>query len=139
MISMKEKFRQFMSGRYGADQLNRFLSIAVIALCVIMLFFKNNATVGSILSLVTWGLLIYSIFRMFSRNYEKRSAENRRYLEIKNKITSKFDLIKRQIKDRKTHKYYSCPQCGKTVRVPKGKGKIRITCPNCANSFIKET
>lgn len=136
---MKEKLRQFMSGRYGADPFNRFLSFVIIGLCVIMLFFRSNATVGSILSLLTWALLIYSIFRMFSRNYSKRSEENRKYLEIKYKVTSKFNLIKRKIKDRKIYRYFSCPQCGKTVRVPKGKGKIRITCPNCANSFIKES
>ena len=128
-----------MSGRYGADQLNRFLSFVVIGLCVVMLFFRSNATVGGIISLVTWVVLIYSIMRMFSRNYSKRSAENQKYLSIKYKVTSWFNLLKRKYKDRSTHKYFSCPQCGKTVRVPKGKGKIRITCPNCANSFIKET
>lgn len=136
---MKEKLRQFMSGRYGADQFNRFLSFVVIGLCVLMMFFRTNATVGSILSLVTWAVLIYSLVRMFSRNFNKRSEENRKYLEIKYKVTAKFSLIKRQIKDRKTYKYFSCPQCGKTVRVPKGKGKVRITCPNCADSFIKQT
>ena len=136
---MKEKFRRFMSGRYGVDPLNRFLSITVLVLCVVMMFFRNNASVSRFLSLLTWAALIYSIVRMFSRNYAKRSEENRKYLSIKSKVTSKFNLVKRQIKDRKVYKYYSCPQCGKTVRVPKGKGKVRITCPNCANSFIKQS
>lgn len=137
---MREKFRRFMTGRYGADQFNRFLSIAIIVLCVLMMaFFRNAGIVGSILSLVTWTLLIYSIFRMFSRNYSKRSAENQKYLAIKYKVTSKFNMLKKKVKDRKVYKYFTCPQCGKTVRVPKGKGKIRITCPNCANSFIKQS
>lgn len=136
---VKEKLRQFMAGRYGADQFNRFLSFVVIGMCVLMLLFRKYPAVGSVLSLLTWAVLIYSVVRMFSRNYTKRSAENRKYLSVKYKVTQKFSLIKRQIKDRKEYKYFSCPQCGKTVRVPKGKGKVRITCPNCANAFIKET
>lgn len=147
---MKEKLRRFMAGRYGADQLNRFLSILILVFCGVMLVLQAIATRQEtvstamsvalrILTALLWASLIFSVFRMFSKNYAKRSEENKKYLAIKYKITSKFNLIKRQIKDRKLYKYFSCPQCGKTLRVPKGKGKVRVTCPNCANSFIKES
>lgn len=136
---MRERLRRFMSGRYGSDQFTRFLSIIVLITCAVMLFVRTSPIAGRIVSLIGWALLFYSLFRTFSRNYAARSEENRKYLAIKYKITSRFNLLKRQIKDRKTHKYVSCPQCGKNMRVPRGKGKIRITCPNCANTFIKNT
>lgn len=128
-----------MIGRYGVDQLGRFLCIAIVVVCVVSLFLQQNSGVSSVLSLLYWALLIYSFFRIFSRNISKRRQENDKYLSIKYKITQKFNLFKRQIKDRKDYKYFSCPQCGRTVRVPKGKGKVRITCPNCDNAFIKNT
>lgn len=132
---MKEKFRRFMSGRYGADLFNRFLSITVIVLCVLMTVFRNVRILSTVLWLLTWVLLFYSLFRMFSRNYDKRSEENRAYLRIRDKVISKLSLIRQKFRDRKKYKYFICPQCGKNLRVPKGAGKILITCPNCANKF----
>ena len=38
----------------------------------------------------------------------------------------------------KDHKYFFCPKCGQSVRVPKGAGKIRVTCPKCGEKFEKK-
>ena len=138
MGRLKEKLRSFMTGRYGTDELNRFLGIAGLVLCVLMLIFSNS-TVGRVLWFLVLAEIAYTLFRSMSRNFSARSEENRKFLQLKGKITGKINLLKRRFKDRKEYRYYSCPQCGKVVRVPRGKGKIRITCPQCANSFIKTT
>ena len=80
-----------------------------------------------ILTLGSYATLIIALVRCFSRNTYKRYQENRRFL-----------LLMDRIKDR-NNRYYSCPKCRQTVRVPKGKGKIAITCPKCREKFIKKT
>ena len=141
---MKERLRRFMEGRYGADELNRFLTICgwVLLLLgfVLSAFDDRAATVaGSVLVTLSWALLIYSLFRTFSRRTQERAAENYRYFVCKNKVLGWFRLLKKRWQERRTHRYFRCPRCRATVRVPKGKGKIRITCPKCKNQFIKKT
>ena len=94
---------------------------------------------GSVLVTLSWALLIYSLFRTFSKRTQARAAENYRYFVCKNKVLSWFRRCKARWQDRKTHRYFRCPQCKATVRVPKGKGKIRITCPKCQNQFVKKS
>lgn len=118
--------RRFMEGRYGTDKLNTtILGIGVIA-CILSLFIKNPV-INLILVTVSYGLMIWAIFRSFSRNTYKRYQENRKYL-----------MFLDRIKD-KEHRYFDCPRCRQPVRVPKGKGKIAITCPKCREKFIKKT
>lgn len=85
------------------------------------------------------GCLIYSYFRIFSKNTAKRYTENAKYLSVKYKITGWFRRKKERIQQSKTHRFYRCPQCGITTRIPKGKGKIKITCPKCGNTFIRKS
>ena len=128
---MKERFRQFMVGRYGTDELNNFLTVAVFIFIVISLFIENKASVFAT------ALLIYVYFRMFSRNYAARRAENAAFLKIKYKITGKFS--KQAMEQRKNFHIYKCPQCKQKIRIPRGKGKIQITCPKCKHEFIKRS
>jgi len=115
-----------MEGRYGTDKLNTtILGVGVIA-CILSLFIKNPA-VNLILVTVSYGLMIWAIFRSFSRNTYKRYQENRKFL-----------MFLERIRD-KDHRYFDCPRCRQPVRVPKGKGKIAITCPKCREKFIKKT
>ena len=117
---------RFMSGRYGTDKLNMAILTVAVVICLLQLFIP--VAVGKlILMLLSYGLTIWAIFRMFSRNVYKRYQENRKYL-----------MLLDRIKDRQ-HRYYQCPRCRQPVRVPKGKGKIAITCPKCREKFIKKT
>lgn len=148
LYSLRLRLSRFMYGRYGTDQFNKFLLWAGIGLWAVSLFVGGAAessgskAAGIVYLLLYFGalfLLFLTVFRSFSKNRAKRAEWNSRYLSVKNKVTSRFRLLKRRWADRKTYKYFSCPQCGKTVRVPKGKGRLRITCPQCANVFEKKS
>ena len=119
-------FRQFMMGRYGTDKLG--LTLLGTALAMSLLGALIPSTPARLaLSLGYYALMFWALFRMFSRNTYARYEENRKFLRF-------FD----RLKDR-DHRYFSCPKCQQTVRVPRGKGKIAITCPKCREKFIKKT
>ena len=124
---------QFMLGRYGSDQFNVFLVILAIVLMILILFFIRN----SFLSAIVWLILIYSLYRIYSRNIYRRRAENDKYLSIIQPIQKRISMIKKNREDHE-HKYFLCPECKQTVRVPRGHGKITITCPKCSNKFYKK-
>ena len=118
--------RRFFAGRYGQDRLNMLILTTGLVLCVLGVFihvwwFNLLLTVGS------YALLGWALFRSFSRNHYKRYQENRKYL-----------LFLDRIKDR-NNRYFTCPRCHQTVRVPRGKGKISITCPRCKEKFVRKT
>ena len=134
---MKEKFIRFMQGRYGVDQLSKFILILGLVFVVISALF-NNA-----LSLLTyilgWVMVISCYFRIFSRNIPKRYAENQAYLAKTYKIRTFFGKQKNIWQQRKTHHIYTCPSCKQKIRIPKGKGKIEVRCPKCGTTFIKNS
>ena len=141
---MKERLRKFMEGRYGADELNRFLTLCGWVLLLIGFVLsgidsKVALIVGSVLVTLSWAALIYSLFRTFSKRTQERASENYKYFVCKNKVLGWFRRLKARWQDRKTHRYFRCPQCKATVRVPRGKGKIRITCPKCKHQFVKKS
>jgi len=131
---MKEKFIRFMQGRYGVDQLNRFLSVFSIVLLLISMFVK----VG-ILYYAALAVIVYQYFRTFSRNIPKRYAENQKYLEVTSKVRTVWKHKKNEWKQLKTHHIYKCPGCGQKIRVPRGRGRIEIRCPKCYHTFIKKS
>ncbi len=116
---------RFMAGRYGMDRLNSVFLWSSLILVLVAMFLPGKAKL--ILTLLSYLIMGIAIFRLLSRNTYKRYRENRRFL-------MRLD----QIKDR-DHKYYTCPKCRQPVRVPRGKGKISITCPKCKEKFIKKT
>ena len=134
---MKEKFIRFMQGRYGVDQLSKFILILGLVFVVISALF-NNA-----LSLLTyilgWVMVIYCYFRIFSRNIPKRYAENQAYLAKTYKIRTFFGKQKNIWQQRKVYHMYTCPSCKQKIRIPKGKGKIEVRCPKCGTTFIKKS
>ena len=123
-----------MLGRYGSDQFNVFLVILAIVLMILNLFFIRN----SFLSAIVWLILIYSLYRIYSRNIYRRRAENDKYLSIIQPIQKRISMIKKNRVDHE-HKYFLCPECKQTVRVPRGHGKITITCPKCSHKFDKKS
>lgn len=131
---MKEKLQRFMIGRYGADELSKAQSVVVMILLVLSLFGRLG-----ILYWLALALMIYSIWRMFSKNVSKRYEENQKYLNYRYKATVKIDRMKKHFAQRKIYRFYKCPQCRQKVRVPKGRGKICITCPKCRTEFVKKS
>lgn len=130
-----ESLRRFLYGRYGTDELNKALLIAAVALSVVnmilSLIFRSNLIFTQIVSPILYALILcmlgYSLARSLSRNVYARQKENR--------------WFRRQwarLRDRNS-RYYACPKCRQTVRVPRGKGKISIRCPKCGEKFIKKT
>lgn len=144
---MRNWLARLMYGRYGNDHLGRFLSVFSMVLLVLGLILnaaagtgtKVLAYIGSALYYVAWIALLISIFRMFSKNIEKRRNENYKYIQLSNRLKARFGRIKNRVTQSRTHRFYRCPECGATARVPKGKGKIRITCPKCAHAFIRKS
>ena len=131
---MKQKIASFMYGRYGTDALSKGLLILYIALAVLMLFI-NNPIVRVILNLISLFLFITIFYRMFSRNIQKRSLENQKYLHVRKSVKSWFLLNHNRWKYRKTHVYRKCPHCKVQIRLPKVKGEHKCACPKCGNSF----
>ena len=113
------------------------MSGAALVLLIVNLFVRG--VVGQILYFLVLAVLVYNIFRMFSKNTAARYKENVAYLKVKNRVVGRYANLRRRIRESKTHRFYKCPTCKTTVRVPKGKGKIRITCPKCGASFVRKS
>ena len=118
--------RSFMAGRYGTDRLNMVILCVGVAASILSAFFQQYL-VGRLAWALSYALMIWAIFRSLSRNINKRYQENRRFL-----------LMLDRVKDRK-NRYFLCPRCRQTVRVPRHKGKIAITCPKCKERFQRRT
>ena len=123
---IKMALQRFMMGRYGTDKLNTYILGLGVALCLVSILLPFPL-LDLILTVLSYGLMIWAITRTLSRNTYKRYRENRRFL-----------MLLDRVKDRQ-HRYYDCPRCRQLVRVPRGKGKIMITCPKCGEKFQKKT
>ena len=128
---MKEKIRQFMIGRYGTDGLNQFLNIA--SLVLILVYILTRLPLLLYVGVVLLGLCYY---RMFSRNISKRTEENYKFYTLKDRVDNKFKGWKEQWANRKVYHYYRCPQCRQKLRVPRGRGRIQISCPRCGTQSL---
>lgn len=126
MFRIKMALQRFMRGRYGTDKLNTLILVTGLVLCIGSMFLPVGWPVA-VATLLSYVCCIIAIFRTFSRNTHKRYRENRRYLSFLARL-----------KDR-DHRYFKCPKCRQSIRVPKGKGRIAITCPKCRERFIKKT
>jgi len=118
--------RSFMTGRYGTDRLNMVILCAGLAASILSSLVRVTP-LNLIFWLLSYVLMIWAIWRSLSRNTYKRYQENRKFMQF-------FD----RLKDRQ-HRYFDCPKCRQMVRVPRGKGKISITCPRCREKFVKKT
>ncbi|WP_277668441.1 hypothetical protein [Caproiciproducens galactitolivorans] len=127
-------FRRMMMGRYGTDQLSIALLILYMMLSLILQFFRVPFL--SLLALIPLAICFY---RIFSRNINRRYAENARFLKWWYPVKTRMQKSYSRFQDRQTHRYFKCPHCSSTLRVPRGRGKICITCPVCRTEFIKKT
>lgn len=153
-------FQRMMYGRYGNDILN----FALLGFSILLMVVLRIVAVFTGLFWLPWFSylpFIACIFRMFSRNISRRSAENQAFLRFFSRFRGLFAGKHRgqsgnsyygsyqsnaysrpasaKVKKDKAYKYYRCPHCSIQLRVPKGKGKICITCPKCHTDFIKKT
>ena len=135
---MKDKLIKFMYGRYGMDRFNQALLGVFLAVAVLDLFIRNR---GVSRFLTTWELLllIYMYYRIFSRNIGKRRAELEKYMILENKVRHFLGGKKYRMDQRKEYHIYSCPNCKQKIRIPRGKGHIRIRCPKCGTEFEKKS
>ena len=125
--------RRMMYGRYGTDQLNLFLLFAGLLFSLIGTF-SRRALFGFAADLI-W---LWAIFRMFSRNLPRRRTENMKFMKIAGPCISWYHQRRNMARDR-DHCYFKCPSCGAQLRVPRGKGKISITCRKCGTIFQEKT
>ena len=124
---MREKLIKFARGRYGNDRLNQHLLTMSIVLLVVNIFIKNQY-----LQIFSTAIALFVVFRTLSKNRAARYQENQRYLKfIRN--------LKRNTIDRIKYKFFECPNCNQSLRVPRGKGEITITCPNCKLKFDRKS
>ncbi len=167
---MRNRFQNFMSGRYGGDALNQTIIIVALILVILNIFIRRTFW---ILYFVALALLVIYFLRMFSTNISRRTMENDRFVGFfsrfrggssgsrgngsnrgygrnagyggnggnRDAYSRREDAERRkaQRQDSRYYKYFNCPNCNQKVRVPKGKGKIEITCPKCRTTFIRKT
>lgn len=126
-------FQRFMTGRYGNDQLNTCLLVVYLILWLVGVITNLQAfyTVGLV-------LIVVALFRMFSRNVERRRTENAKFMKLLGPVNRWFRLRRTMHRD-KEHCYFKCPSCGQYLRVPRGKGKLTVTCRSCGASFQEKS
>ena len=139
---MMDRLRRFMYGRYGGrDSLSKFLFVFYIILLFLdLIFMYTLPIVGRIIQPFLFMVFILYLFRAFSRNIYARTAENQKFIQMTKPLTSYIKYLRLRFQERDSvNKLYRCNKCHQIIRVPKGKGKIAITCPKCKYEFIKKT
>jgi hypothetical protein len=131
---MRDKLERFMRGRYGQDELNHILSVSALILCGVSMITRHL-----VLSSLSMILVMVCLFRSFSRNTGARFREAESYFKLKSAILCFFGNTAEWLRQYRTHRIFTCPSCGRRCRVPKGRGRIRITCKRCGARFIKRT
>lgn len=137
---MREKFARFMAGRYGGDELNRVISISSIVCLIasIIIRMKFNL-IGSLLWAAGIALIVICYYRMFSKDIASRAAENQKFQTLRYRYAVEKQRKKERDAQKEDYKFFKCPKCKVLNRVPKGKGKIQITCPKCGKQFIRKS
>ena len=130
MTKLMYKMANFFQGRYGIDELYKFLFILFWIIAILSIFIRNP-----IIYLLEILICVFMFYRSLSRNIYKRQSENMRYLKMRDKVKGKITLQKRKWSERKTHIYRKCPNCKAEIRLPKKKGKHVCTCPRCKKDF----
>ena len=128
-----------MQGRYGLDRLSQVMMIGGLVILVIASFVRRPVIVSNIIYLAGIMIVILGYVRVFSRNIQKRYRENEKFMSLTAGIRRLFSKEKYMMKQRKDYRIFTCPGCKQKIRIPKGKGKIEITCPKCRTKFIKKT
>ena len=131
MDKLRDKFRRFMVGRYGMDELNRFLSGVILILIIVNVFARNRLLFWmEVLCLI----VIYG--RMFSRDTGRRFRETQAYLRWRCNGSEWGQKFLVQLREKRKYKIFKCPQCSQKLRIPRGHGKVQIHCRSCGHDFM---
>jgi len=130
---MRERIARFMAGRNGNDQLNIFFLAADVLLLLLGSFLRG--AVGRVFFALAIVLLAVIYLRMLSRDLVRRREENGKYLRLRYRVGGWLRLRRERWVQRKDYKFFVCPSCHTTLRVPRGRGKIRIVCRKCGVAF----
>lgn len=130
---MKVRLQRFMAGRYGVDDFGRFLNVLILAFLLISILVLPELLCLGV------GLLAYQYYRILSRNIQARAAENGVYLKLRGRIQGWAARNRQHMEQRRIYHFYRCPACRQRLRIPRGKGKVSITCPNCQAQFMKKS
>lgn len=137
MGNFRSRLASFMRGRYGVDALYwwSFGAILVLWIVRVVLTIFGFYIAARILSSLSTVILVIAVFRFMSRNIYKRSAENRKFMQILGKVKGKYILVRDRFRDRKTHVFKKCPSCGAMIRLPRRSGEHTVKCPKCSKRF----
>lgn len=133
---MRDKLQKFMYGRNGTDRLSRFTSIMAVVFLLLSMIIRGMREVFFVLALAA---LIFTYYRTFSKNLAARRKENNDFINFGFRVKEKFRLRRDMWSQRKEFRFFKCPSCGAMLRVPRGKGRIRIVCKKCGTAFEKRT
>ncbi len=134
---MRNFFSRLMYGRYGSDALSLFLFVIGLVFYLLGLLLPMKL-LSTLFSLLGFAAMALTVLRMWSRDYTRRREENDRFVQFITPVVENIQRKRAQMRD-KDHAYFRCPSCGQTLRVPKGKNRISITCRNCGTVFQKKT
>lgn len=134
LMDMREKVYRFMQGRYGMDAFSGFLIGAGLLTAVLNAFFGSR-----ILTVLSWAFVIFAYSRIFSKNRGRCIAQNLWFYNHTKAVREFVQKERGRMRVRKTHHIYTCKKCGQKIRIPKGKGRIMVTCPKCRNEFPKRS
>lgn len=130
MRNFKEKFTQFMSGRYGMDQLNNALFVSDFALIILGTFIMSP-----IISSFTLVITFFAMYRLYSRDISKRTLENKKFMKLWKPVRRNFSVLRLKIRERKTHRFRTCPNCKIVIRTSRNRGLRAMRCPRCKTEF----
>ncbi len=129
MNKLAQRMNGMMQGRYGTDRYGLFLIGASLVVDIV-----GTIVQLPYLLLATDAILVYELFRFFSKNVVKRSIENQKYTKAQRVVVRGAKVLWKNVTDRK-YKYFLCPECAQIVRVPRGHGSVSIRCPQCHHEF----
>ncbi|EFK94179.1 hypothetical protein [Finegoldia magna] len=132
---MKDKIKNYLQKVYGVDFFSKTMIVFALILSLINLKFKNR-----VIEIITMILIVYfGIFRVFSVNKYQRMIENQKFAKAVKPMTDFFEKYKIRAVNSKDKKYIKCPNCKKEMKIPRNKGKIKVTCPHCGHKFVKKS
>lgn len=132
---MKDKIKNYLQKVYGVDFLSKTMIVVALILSLINLKFKNR-----VIEVITMILIVYfGIFRVFSVNKYQRMIENQKFSKAVKPMTDFFEKYKIRAANSNDKKYIKCPNCKKEMKIPRNKGKIKVTCPHCGHKFVKKS
>ena len=134
---MRDMLSQFFVGRNGFDALTKLLLVLAVALWI-----GSRFASGGLYRLLFYGFLFLAgvcIFRSLSRNITRRQEENRRFTGMADRFRGSSETLNNRREQYMEYKVFKCPSCGMKMRVPRGEGKVRVTCRQCGTVFEKKT